>query len=160
MRFSNPENTRTPSVGYARNLYAAHVLAGRIHLRTESLSALPFYRALYDYRKLDSLTRPLERPVFKGSSVKHKTDLIFSFDREIVLRLKKDVAFNLHNCLRDDQTQKLESAAKFLWGVYPLRPISKFLQKAVDAYADAKQTDWERGKRAEAPIALKEEGYD
>lgn len=147
VRFAHPDKTRTFGKAYSINYCKAHVLAGRIHRRAQSLKAIPFYRALYDYGKLNQLTKPIAT-TWGSSGVPRELWLISSSEREKVQTMKEEAAHGLRSCLRDQQVQKLERAATSLGKVPPLRWLSGLLQKAVDAYADAEKTDSLRGKKS------------
>ncbi|MFA5930377.1 MAG: hypothetical protein WC861_05840 [Candidatus Micrarchaeia archaeon] len=148
MRFSH---NKYQGVRYARNICKAYAITGRITRNANSLGAMPFYRSLMLYRGLMQLEKSAKsredfmsgRQLIYFYSSDHCTD---DFDK--LMRLKKDAALECYSCLRDGQMEGV-ARAKAVSDRWRIAPISLFLGKLMEAYADIRAT--RRGEATPLP---------
>ena len=144
MRFSRNKHE---DVRNANNLCKAYRITGRIIRNTQSLAALPFYRSLLLYRGLMQLEKSAKST---EAFMKSKPLIDDGRDLEKVMQLKKAAAHECYNCLRDDQLGVV-SRAKAWSDKWRITPISRFLGKLIEAYADVRAT--RRGEETPLPPA-------
>lgn len=123
-----------------RNLSKAYRITGKIIRNSSSLDAMPFYHSLLLYRGLMQLEKSAksDEDFLTGRQLLYPADLC-SNDLDKVMRLKKDAALEYYNCLRDDQMENVMRTQT--WAVkWRFAPLSRFLGKLMDAYADIRAT--------------------
>lgn len=153
MRFSHDANL---GKRYSRNLCKAYKITGRIIRNSHSLNAMPFYRSLLLYRGLMQLEKSAksDEDSFAGKELLYPASCCPA-DLDNILLLKRLAARECFNCLSDSRAQNLASAKGWADKRGPwLAPVSRFLGKMIDAYADIRATV----RREETPLPAAETG--
>jgi|GEM_PF-5110424 len=145
MRFNQSDDR---NARHSNNLRKAYKITGKIIRNSASLNATPFYRSLLLYKGLMQLEKSAKS---KDAFMEGKQLIDDGQSLEKVMQLKKDAARENYNCLRDEQVRKVVrmKAWSDRAGVVPL---TRFLNKLIDAYSDMHATA--RGKeKPPAPLS-------